>query len=136
MSDNETGGDVLLTTRTFRKNGWFNEAVRSIFHIPAVKGSRLYRANPDTGAVTSLLSLKQDEAFLYVDDETAATASGKTVSIYDIRGDTPALVRTISLSHTIVDAANKVDTAGGWLFLYGYNEAAERDELLEKVYIG
>ena len=33
-------------------------------------------------------------------------------------------------------AANKADTAGGWLFLYGYNEKTARDELLEKVYIG
>jgi hypothetical protein len=29
-----------------------------------------------------------------------------------------------------------VDTAGGWLFLYQFNQEAQRDELLEKVYIG
>lgn len=136
LSTYDTGDNVLLTTRVFRKNGWLNETVRSLFHIPAQKGSCLYRANPDTSVVTKLLSLKRNEAVLFVDGETAAVASGKTISIYDIRGDAPALVRAIALSHTIVNAANKADTAGGWLFLYGYNEKTARDELLEKVYIG
>ncbi|MEN6418521.1 MAG: hypothetical protein ABFC73_06330 [Clostridiaceae bacterium] len=136
ISAYDTGGDVLLTTRLFRKNGWFNETVRSIFHIPALKGSCLYRANPDAGTITKLLSLKRDEAFLYVDSQTAATASGQTISLYDITGESPALIRTIELQHTIADSANKVDTAGGWLFLYRFNAITQRDELLDKVFIG
>ena len=46
------------------------------------------------------------------------------------------LQRTIKINHNIVDPANKVDTAGGWLFLYHFNEETQRDELIEKVYIG
>lgn len=136
ISAYDTGSDVLLTTRLFRKNGWFNETVRSIFHIPALKGSCLYRANPDTGAITKLLSLKRDEAFVYVDGKTAAVASDQTISLYDITNESPTLIRTIELQHPIVDASNKVDSAGGWLFLYGFNEQTQRDELLDKVFIG
>jgi hypothetical protein len=132
----DEGNDILLLTRTLRKSGLINDGLRALFNIPVVKGSCLYRANPDTGAITKLLSLKRDEAFLYVDSQTAATASGQTISLYDITGESPALIRTVKLQHPIVDAANKVDTAGGWLFLYGFNEQTQRDELLDKVFIG
>ena len=56
--------------------------------------------------------------------------------IYDISAEKPKLVRTIDLNHEIVDRANEVDTAGGWLFLYQFNEETQRDELIEKVNIG
>ena len=56
--------------------------------------------------------------------------------IYDISAEKPKLVRTIDLTHTIVDRANEVDTAGGWLFLYQYNLKTRRDELIEKVNLG
>ena len=46
------------------------------------------------------------------------------------------MLHTIEIEHNIVDRANKVDTAGDWLFLYRFNEKAQRDELIEKVYIG
>ena len=35
--------------------------------------------------------------------------------------------------HEIVDKANKTDCAGGWWFLYRFNEETNRDELIEKV---
>jgi hypothetical protein len=80
--------------------------------------------------------LGQGDAFLYIDASIAATASGKEISVYDISGDKAELLRTIGTDHNIVDRANKVDTAGGWLFLYRFNEETQRDELIEKVYIG
>ena len=46
------------------------------------------------------------------------------------------MLRTIQMEHNIVDRANKVDNAGGWLFLYRFNEQTQRDELIEKVFIG
>ena len=46
------------------------------------------------------------------------------------------LQKTIPLTHKIVDRANKVDSAGGWLFLYHFNEETQRDELIEKVFFG
>lgn len=51
-------------------------------------------------------------------------------------GAKPELLRTISLGHAVIHYANKVDAAGDWLFLYGFNADSGRDELLEKVYIG
>lgn len=132
----DEGNDILLLTRTLRKSGLISSGLRALFNIPVVKGSCLYRANPDTGATTKLLSLKRDEAFVYVDGKTAAVASDQTISLYDITSESPALIRTIELQHQIVDSANKVDTAGGWLFLYGFNEQTQRDELLDKVFIG
>ena len=51
-------------------------------------------------------------------------------------GDKAVLLRTIEIEHNIVDCANKVDNAGDWLFLYRFNEKTQRDELIEKVYIG
>jgi len=132
----DTGGDVLLLTRGFRKSGWLREGFRSVFGIDELKGERLYRADPETGERTRILSLKSGEAFLYVDDSRAAVASGETVLVYDISGDTPVTVKTIELGHEIVDCANKVDAAGNWLFLYRFNEETGRDELLEKIDIG
>lgn len=132
----DDGNDILLLTRTLRKSGLISSGLRALFNIPVVKGSCLYRANPDTGALTKLLTLAQDEAFVYVDGKTAAVASDQTISLYDITSESPALIRTIELQHQIVDSANKVDTAGGWLFLYGFNEQTQRDELLDKVFIG
>ena len=83
-----------------------------------------------------MLELDQGDAFLYIDDAIVATASNNVISIYDIAGDKAVLRRTIEIEHNIVDYANKTDTAGGWLFLYRFNEKTQRDELIEKVYIG
>ena len=132
----DTGGDVLLLTREFRKSGWLREGFRSVFGTDELKGERLYRADPETGELTKILSLKSGEAFLYADGARAAAASGQTVLVYDISGAAPELTQTIELEHEIVDCANKVDAAGNWLFLYRFNEETGRDELLEKVDIG
>ncbi|MPN49570.1 hypothetical protein SDC9_197192 [bioreactor metagenome] len=73
---------------------------------------------------------------MFIDDNTVVAASGKEISIYGTSNDKAELLRTIKVSHNIVDRANKVDTAGDWLFLYRFNEQTQRDELIEKVYIG
>ena len=132
----DTGTDILLLTKTFRSMKWFPRNFRRLFHLPTQKSETLYRADPDNGERMTLLGIGQDEAFLYVDSSIAATASGKTISVYDIGTDSPVLVRTVELEHEIVDDANKVDSAAGWLFLYRFNDETQRDELLEKVYIG
>jgi hypothetical protein len=132
----DTGSDVFLMTKTFRREGWISNKFRELFQIPDQKGENLYRLAPSTGVSVKMLQLGEGEAFLYIDGTSVATASSKTISIYDISGDKAVLLRTILVKHNIVDRANKVDTAGGWLFLYRFNEQTQRDELVEKVYIG
>ena len=132
----DDGTDILLLTKTFRKEGWIRNRFRKFFQIPKQKGETLYRIDPSTGESTTMLGLDQGDAFLYIDDVTVATASDNMISIYDISGDKAELLRTIEVEHNIVDRANKVDTAGGWLFLYRFNEQTQRDELIEKIFIG
>ncbi|OJU10825.1 MAG: hypothetical protein BGN88_02800 [Clostridiales bacterium 43-6] len=132
----DTGSDIFLMTKTFRKDGWIRKEFRKLFQIPTKKGENLYRFDPLTGGCSAILKLGDGEAFLFIDDDTVAAASGKEISIYDISNDKAELLRTIKVSHNIVDRANKVDTAGDWLFLYRFNEQTQRDELIEKVYIG
>jgi hypothetical protein len=107
-----------------------------VFKLNCALGESLYRVNPDTGEKTCLLKLGRNQAFLYADRKIALAASDKTISIYDISTNTAVLQKTIPLTHKIVDRANKLDTAGGWLFLYHFNEEMQRDELIEKVFIG
>ncbi len=130
------GSDIFLMTKTFRKEGWIRNQFRKIFHIPDQKGETLYRVDPSTGKRLKMLQLDEGDAFLYIDDSIVATTSDKTIAIYDISGDKAVLQRIIKITHNIVDPANKVDTAGGWLFLYRFNEETQRDELIEKVYFG
>jgi len=132
----DNGSDIFLLTKTFRREGWIRNKFRELFQIPDQKGENLYRVNPSTGKSTTMLELDQGDAFLYIDDAIVATASNNVISIYDIAGDKAVLRRTIEIEHNIVDYANKTDTAGGWLFLYRFNEKTQRDELIEKVYIG
>jgi hypothetical protein len=82
--------------------------------------------DPDTSEIVRLLHVGRNNAFLYADAKTAVTGGGKEISIYDISGDTAILQRTIEIEHNIVDRANKVDTAGSWLFLYRFNEKTQR----------
>jgi len=132
----DDGTDIYIMTKTYRRAGWIRSDIRRLLHIPTKAGETLYRLSPETGQRTSLLTLKGDAEFLYINDDVFATAKDRTISIYDITTDTPVLLKTIELEHKIVDRANKVDTAGDWLFLYGFNEKTQRDELLEKEYIG
>ena len=132
----DTGSDIFLMTKTFRKDGWVQNKFRKLFHIPTQKGENLYRLDPLTGVCPAILKLREGEAFLFIDDDTVTTASGKEISIYAIHNDNAELLRTIQVEHTIVDRANKVDSAGDWLFFYRFNEQTQRDELIEKVNIG
>jgi len=129
----DSGDDLLLLTRRFRHTDLLSSAMQSLFHFEAIRGESLYRFNPETGASKRLLKLGEKQAFLYIDDQIAVIAKVKQVLIYDISVDKPTLKRTIDLDHIIVDRANKVDSAGGWLFLYRFNEETQRDELIEKV---
>lgn len=131
------GGDsILLLTRRFRHTGFFSTNIRYLFSINTIKGESLYRFDPQTGKKKRLLTLGEKQAFLFVNEHTAVTAKENTIYIYDISGNKPVLLRTFELGYTIVDRANKVDSAGGWLFLYRFNTGTQRDELIEKVYIG
>ncbi len=128
--------DLLLLTENLRASipvvGWADLVAEK----QIVLGEHLYRVDTKTGELTRLLLARRWQEFVYLDQSRAAIASSKTILLYDISGDKPKLIRRIHLSHRIVDAVNKVDTAGGWLFLYGFNEQTERDELLDKVFIG
>ena len=119
-----------------RANYFLDEIATGLFHQTRALAETLYRVNPETGAKQLLLTLEYNNAFLYADAKTAVTGGGKTISIYNISGDTAKLQRTIEIGHNVVDFSNKTDTAGGWLFLYRFNEKTQRDELIEKVYIG
>ena len=132
----DTGSDILVFTKTFRSGKFLLEIIRSRLNIPDMKHETLYRFHPDSGKMDQVLALKARESFINADHQIVAVASKKAILLYDISGENPRLIRTIALNHTIVDPANKVDTAGGWLFLYHFNAETQRDELIEKVFIG
>ncbi|MEA4949373.1 MAG: hypothetical protein VB068_06940 [Petrimonas sp.] len=124
----------------------FTECLRSSYlngvHAPhtyplnRALSESLYRVFPETKEKQLVLTVGKNQTFLYADRSVAAVAKGKQVLVYDISADQPKLIRTIDLNHQIVDRANKIDSAGGWLFLYRFNEKTQRDELIEKVQIG
>ena len=129
----DLGDYILVFTERLRSSYLYGiYAPHSYTRNRALKES-LYRVNPDTGEKQLLLTVGRNQSFLYANRNIAVTARGKLISIYDISKDTPELLRTIPLNHNIVDRANKVDSAGGWLFLYRFNEETQRDELIEKV---
>ncbi len=127
---------ILVFTEKLRGNSFLNQLATESFHQNRALQETLYRFDPETSDIVRLLSIGRNHAFLAADADTAVTGGGKSISIYDIGGDKAELLRTIQMEHNIVDRANKVDTAGGWLFLYRFNEQTQRDELIEKVYIG
>jgi len=132
----DCGDQILLLTENLRSTYWKDLFATKYFHQNRALEETLYRLNPDTGEIVRLLNIGRNNAFLFTDANTAVTGGGKVISIYDISGDKAVLQRTIQVEHNIVDRANKVDTAGGWVFLYRFNEQTQRDELIEKVYIG
>ena len=132
----DCGDQILLLTENLRSTYWKDLFATKYFHQNRALQESLYRIDPDTGDIVRLLIVGRNNAFLYADAKTAVTGGGKVISIYDISDDEAVLLRTIEIEHTIVDRANKTDTAGGWLFLYRFNDKTQRDELIEKVYIG
>jgi hypothetical protein len=128
--------DLLLLTRRFRHTDVLSLYFQYLFSVETIKGESLYRFDLETGQPRRLIKLGVKQAFLSVDDHFAVVAKGKQVLIYNISADRPELIRTIDLKYEIVDCANEVDSAGGWLFLYRFNEKTQRDELIEKVQIG
>ena len=130
-------GDFFLVFTENLRNSYMNGIYApNTYLLNRALSESLYRVNPDSGEKTLLLTLPRNHSFLYADRQTAVTGGGKTISVYDIGGDSAVLLRTIQVKHNIVERANKVDSAGGWLFLYRFNEKTQRDELIEKVYIG
>ena len=132
----DSGDDLLLLTRRFRHTDVLSLYFQYLFSVETIKGESLYRFDPETGQSRRLIKLGVKQAFLSVDDHIAVVAKGKQVLIYNISAEKPDLIRTIDLNHQIVDRANEVDSAGGWLFLYQFNLITQRDELIEKVQIG
>ena len=130
------GDQILLLTENLRSTYWKDLFATKYLHQNRALQETLYRFDPDTGDIDRLLNIGRNNAFLYADAKTAVTGGGKVISIYDITGNKAELLRTMTIEHNIVDRANKVDTAGGWVFLYRFNEQTQRDELIEKVYIG
>ena len=132
----DIGDHIFVFTEKLRANFFLHELATKSFHQNRALQETLYRFDPETGDIVRLLSIERNHAFLAADADTAVTGGGKIISIYDISGGKAELLRTIEVEHNIVDRANKVDTAGGWLFLYRFNEQTQRDELIEKVFIG
>ena len=132
----DLGDDILIFSQRFRGSKFLDDFADHVLRQNRALQETLFRFDPETGDISRLLFVGHNHAFLYADADTAVTGGGKTISIYDISNDKAELLRTIKVSHNIVDRANKVDTAGDWLFLYRFNEQTQRDELIEKVYIG
>lgn len=132
----DCGDHFLVFTELLRRTYDLDYRYSNILKQTRALAESLYCVDPETGAKQLLLTLEDNNAFLYADANTAVTGGDKTISIYDITGDKAVLLRTIAIENNIVDYSNKVDTAGGWVFLYRFNEQTQRDELLEKVYIG
>ena len=121
-----------LLRETYHKDYYYSRELKQTRAL----AESLYRVDPETGAKQLLLTLEYNNAFLYADANAAVTGGDKTISIYDISGEKAVQLRTIAIENNIVDYSNKVDTAGGWVFLYRFNEQTQRDELIEKVFIG
>lgn len=132
----DCGNNILVFTERLRSSYRANALATRIFRQNRMLGETLYRVDVASGVKTPLLTIGRNQSFVYASAQLAAAADGKTIRVYDIGTDTPSLIQTIRLRHAIVDSANKVDTAGGWLFLYRFNEETGRNELLEKVYLG
>ena len=132
----DCGDSILVFTQQFRGSYLLDEIASGLFHQNRALAETLYRLDPETCDYVRLLRVGHNNAFLYADAKTAVTGGGKTISVYDISGDKAVLQRRIQIGHNVVDPANKTDTAGGWLFLYRFNEQTQRDELIEKVYFG
>ena len=97
---------------------------------------QLYRADLARGESQLLLRLPRSAAFVYLDETRAIAAKGKKLLFYDLTGEQAEQTGTMELSTRIVDRRNKVECAGGRLFLYRFNDKTMRDELVEKVRIG
>ena len=97
---------------------------------------QLYRTDLTRGESQLLLRLPRSAAFVYLDETRAIAAKGKKLLFYDLTGEQAEQTGTMELSTRIVDRRNKVECAGGWLFLYRFNDKTMRDELVEKVRIG
>ena len=97
---------------------------------------QLYRADLARGESQLLLRLPRSAAFVHLDETRAIAAKGKKLLFYDLTGEQAEQTGTMELSTCIVDRRNKVECAGGWLFLYRFNDKTMRDELVEKVRIG
>jgi hypothetical protein len=132
----DCGDNFLVFTELLRKTYELDYRYSNELKQTRALTESLYRVDPETGVKQLLLTLERENAFLYADAKIAVSGGGKTISTYDISGDTAKLQRTIEIGHNVVDFANKTDTAGGWLFLYRFNEKTQRDELIEKVYFG
>ena len=130
------GDDILIFSQRFRGSKLLDDFADKVLHQNRALQETLFRFDPETGDISRLLYVGRNHAFLYADADTAVTGGGKTISIYNTRSDKAQLLRTIKVQHNIVDPANKVDTADDWLFLYRFNEQTQRDELIERVYIG
>ena len=121
-------GDLLLLTE--KRCGNLLPLPNNMRHVLS---ESLYRLDSETGERERLLKLGYGQSFVFVDEAYAAFAKGNTVHVYDITGKTATKISDCTLLHPIVTDENKVEVAGDWLFLYGFNENTGRDELLEKI---
>ena len=122
-----------ILTQTRGGTGFISARIFNLFDWRHVLSESLYRLDPETGERERLLKLGYGQSFVFVDEAYAAFAKGNTVHVYDITGKTATKISDCTLLHPIVTDENKVEVAGDWLFLYGFNENTGRDELLEKI---
>ena len=125
----ESGGGFRLLTESPNSHSLFAFLKRDC-------GQALYGIDVEGKEQKELLRLPQSAAFVYLDETRAIAAKGKKLLFYDLTGEQAEQTGTMELATRIVDRRNKVECAGGWLFLYRFNDKTMRDELVEKVRIG
>lgn len=76
-----------------------------------------------------------DESILWLDAEKLVTVQEKLIRIWELKDGSYQLNRTLKTRMKIVNSLNQTDVAGDWLFVYQFNEANNRDELLMKLNI-
>ena len=99
-------------------------------------GRELWRIDLKARTGSLILTLPEEAVYVSLTNSRAIAAKEKKLLFYDLTGEQAEQTGTVELSTRIVDRRNKVECAGGWLFLYRFNDKTMRDELMEKVRIG
>ena len=115
---------------------WIEEIRTDGMDCLLTAGRELWRIDLKARTGSLILTLPEEAVYVSLTNSRAIAAKGKKLLFYDLTGEQAEQTGTMELSTRIVDRRNKVECAGGWLFLYRFNDKTMRDELVEKVRIG
>ena len=115
---------------------WIEEIRTDGMDCLLTAGRELWRIDLKARTDSLILTLPEEAVYVSLTNSRAIAAKGKKLLFYDLTGEQAEQTGTMELATRIVDRRNKVECAGGWLFLYRFNDKTMRDELAEKVRIG